>query len=97
MLHVPCLVLRDIWRGEHQRLQSAAACYAVLAFVHLDSDHSYEWSPPVKLLVASILVGLTLSGCIIHDHGRYDRRDRDSYHDRDDRFCPPGQAKKGNC
>ncbi len=33
------------------------------------------------------------------DHDRHDNRDHDRHEDRDEGrgFCPPGQAKKGNC
>lgn len=54
----------------------------------------------MKILL--IALALSLSGCIgyIHDNGRH--RD-DGYYDqgphdnRNGGFCPPGQAKKGNC
>lgn len=51
--------------------------------------------------VLMALVLSTLSGCVVypHDGGYYDNGPRARYpHDnRDGGFCPPGQAKKGNC
>lgn len=48
------------------------------------------------LLIA--LMASVLGGCVgyVHDRGHRD----DGYHPHDNRnggFCPPGQAKKGNC
>jgi len=46
----------------------------------------------MKKWCAMLSVVVLLSGCVVypgygHDHGRGNDRD----------FCPPGQAKKGNC
>lgn len=58
----------------------------------------------MKYLVAACVLLTTLTGCAVYtphgavvvdphgDVGRPDYR-----HDDDRRFCPPGQAKKGNC
>ncbi|GAB2908550.1 hypothetical protein LSG25_00275 [Paralcaligenes sp. KSB-10] len=54
----------------------------------------------MKLLLIAVMLS-TLSGCVAYERGHY--RDHDGYYDRnphDNRnggFCPPGQAKKGNC
>lgn len=51
----------------------------------------------MRLLLIAVMLS-ALSGCIVfpsghyHDDGYYDRHDS-----RDGGFCPPGQAKKGNC
>ncbi|ETF01103.1 vir-repressed protein [Advenella kashmirensis W13003] len=53
-----------------------------------------------KMIIVASLLTLFMSGCVVHDrHHGY----RDGYHGKKSnghghgRFCPPGQAKKGNC
>lgn len=63
----------------------------------------------MKYLVAACVLLTTLTGCavytphgavVVDPHGGVgypDYRRSDHHHDDDRRFCPPGQAKKGNC
>lgn len=46
--------------------------------------------------LAAIITLITLSACAIHTPGGSVIVDPDRGHGRGD-FCPPGQAKKGNC
>lgn len=46
-----------------------------------------------KIIVLFVALGALLSGCVV-DPGRH-HGDHDGHGDKG--FCPPGQAKKGNC
>lgn len=48
------------------------------------------------LLVFLVLGGLSLTACAVRTPGGSIIVDPDGRHD-NGRFCPPGQAKKGNC
>lgn len=57
-----------------------------------------------KMIVVASLLTLFMTGCVVHDRHsgyrdgyygkKYDRKSNGHGHGR---FCPPGQAKKGNC
>lgn len=46
--------------------------------------------------IIAVLVVMVLSACAVHTPSGSIIVDPDRKHDRGD-FCPPGQAKKGNC
>ncbi len=60
-----------------------------------------------KMIIVTGLMAVFMSGCVVHDrhsghrdHGpKYDRKHHNKGHSGHGhgRFCPPGQAKKGNC